>query len=56
MNPTIISYKILSDGNLSRLVSDVNKEILQGWQPLGAVQVSAQGSQFYQTMVKYQTN
>lgn len=51
--PTIIAYDILIYSGKGELTRAVNNAIKQGWQPLGPV-VKYSGSDYYQTMVKYE--
>ena len=50
--PTIIDYNILTFSSKSSIITAVHNQISEGWQPLGSV-VKYQGSDYYQTMVKY---
>lgn len=53
MPPAITKYKLVSAANLEDIVSLVNVEIGQGWQPFGAITDVAGG--YTQIMVIYQT-
>ena len=46
-----VRYIVVSNHNLIGLVEKVNKEIREGWKPLGGVAVDGD-DYFYQAMVK----
>jgi hypothetical protein len=39
----IVEYKVVSDNQLEKMVSEVNSLISEGWEPLGGLQVVAPG-------------
>lgn len=51
--PTVIAYDVVNYSNKGSVICAINKLISEGWQPLGPV-VKYQGSDYYQTMVKYE--
>lgn len=51
--PTIIAYDIIIYSGKGELARAVNNAIERGWQPLGPV-IKYNGSDYYQTMVKYE--
>ena len=57
---SITQYKVLSSDNLQELQSLVNKELKQGWQPLGGISTGAESDGdclsiiYMQSMVKLQ--
>jgi hypothetical protein len=50
----IVEYKVVSDNQLEKMVSEVNSLISEGWEPLGGLQVVAPGPAplYSQAMVK----
>ena len=51
---TIASYEIRLSTDVHTLSQQVQRDIDEGWQPLGGIQVSAEQSpRLFQTIVKY---
>ena len=48
------TYAVVVFADLGQVVTEVNALISRGWQPVGGIQISAQGSNVYhyQAMVK----
>lgn len=51
---TILDYRVIEENTRLGLITEVNRAIQDGWQPLGGVAVDVDGCRYYQAVVNYE--